>query len=57
MLLQSHMPAMAKFTDLAELVSKIDKPKAGKKTAFYTENDDIYEEESDGKELFCFKDY
>ncbi|XP_078313356.1 patatin-like phospholipase domain-containing protein 7 isoform X5 [Crassostrea virginica] len=44
---QSHMPAMAKFTDLAELVSKIDKPKAGKKTAFYTENDDIYEEESD----------
>lgn len=44
---QTHMPAMAKFTDLAELVSQIEKPKHGKKPTFYSENDDIFEEDSD----------
>lgn len=51
-ILQSHMPAMAKFTDLAELVSQIEKPKHGKKATFYTENDDIFEEDSDGEKIF-----
>lgn len=52
MILQTHMPAMAKFTDLAELVSQIEKPKYGKKPTFYTENDDIFEEDSDGEGIF-----
>ncbi|XP_061173760.1 patatin-like phospholipase domain-containing protein 7 isoform X2 [Saccostrea echinata] len=44
---QTYMPAMAKFTDLAELVSQIEKPKQTKRPTFYGENDDEYEDESD----------
>ncbi|XP_062597843.1 patatin-like phospholipase domain-containing protein 7 isoform X2 [Saccostrea cucullata] len=44
---QTYMPAMAKFTDLAELVSQIEKPKQTKRASFYGENDEDYEDESD----------
>jgi hypothetical protein len=47
-LLQTYVPAMAKFTDLAELVSQIDKPKQGKRATFYGENDEDYEDDSEG---------
>lgn len=57
MILQTHMPAMAKFTDLAELVSQIEKPKHGKKPTFYSENDDIFEEDSDGEGIFVYNWY
>ncbi|XP_048732326.2 patatin-like phospholipase domain-containing protein 7 isoform X2 [Ostrea edulis] len=44
---QTYVPAMAKFTDLAELVSQIDKPKQGKRATFFGENDEDYEDDSD----------
>lgn len=47
-MLQTYVPAMAKFTDLAELVSQIDKPKQGKRATFFGENDEDYEDDSDG---------